>query len=249
MLREVADWNKLSSLRLCISAGEALPAPIYQAWKEKTGLETMDGVGSTEFGYIFLTNRPGHVHPGSSGKVLPEHKFRLVDEAGQDVSDARMGELWMSSPGIASYYYRNHAASKRTFVGEWLRTGDQYARDAQGVLTYQGRTDDLFKSGGIWVSPIQVESTLLEHPAVAEASVVAERDAQGLEKPVAYVVLKAGREATPETERHLREFSRERLAGYKCPKTFHFVSDLPKTTTGKIQRFKLRQQAAAQKSP
>ena len=249
MLREVADWNKLASLRLCISAGEALPAPIYEAWKEKTGLETMDGVGSTEFGYIFLTNRPGSVHPGSSGKVLPEHKFRLVDEAGQDVSDGQMGELWMSSPGIASYYYRNHAASKRTFVGEWLRTGDQYSRDEQGVLTYQGRTDDLFKSGGIWVSPIQVESALLEHPAVAEASVVAERDAQGLEKPVAYVVLKARREATPETERQLREFSRERLAVYKCPKTYHFVSDLPKTTTGKIQRFKLRQQAASQKSP
>ncbi|MBI4464423.1 MAG: benzoate-CoA ligase family protein, partial [Acidobacteria bacterium] len=249
MLREIEDWKKLSSLRLCISAGEALPAPIYLAWKEKTGLEIMDGVGSTEFGYIFLTNRPGQVHLGSSGTVLPEHKSRLVDESGNDVSDTQMGELWMSSPSIASYYFRNHAASKRTFIGDWLRTGDQYARNEQGALIYQGRTDDLFKSGGIWVSPIQVESTLLEHPAVAEASVVAERDQQGLEKPVAYVVLKAGGQTAAQMEHELREFTKNRLAPYKCPKAFYFVSDLPKTASGKIQRFKLRQQAASEKSP
>ena len=246
MLRENLDLGKLASLRLCVSAGEALPAPIYQQWKERTGLEIIDGVGSTEFGYIFLTNRPGQVVPGASGKVLPEHKFRLVDPAGNDAAPNEMGELWMSSPAISAYYFRNHAASKKTFVGEWLRTGDQYERDEQGVLIYQGRTDDLFKSGGIWVSPIQVESTLLAHPAVAEASVVAERDQEGLEKPIAYVVLKSGLAADAAMEQALRAFARERLAVYKCPKTFHFVSELPKTATGKIQRFKLRSQAAAE---
>ena len=243
MLREGFDPKKLASLRLCISAGEALPAPIYHQWKEKTGLEIIDGVGSTEFGYIFLANRPGQVVPGSSGTVFPEHKFRLVDPAGNDAGPGEMGELWMSSPSIAAYYFRNHTASKKTFLGEWLRTNDQYELGEGGVLTYQGRSDDLFKSGGIWVSPIQVESCLLAHPAVAEASVVAERDQQGLEKPIAYIVLKSGFEAGGTVADELRNFTRERLAVYKCPKNFYFVSELPKTATGKIQRFKLRQRA------
>lgn len=240
MLREEFDPKKLASLRLCVSAGEALPAPIYHQWKERTGLEIIDGVGSTEFGYIFVSNRPGQVIPGTSGTVFPEHKFRLVGPEGQDAKPGEMGELWVASPSIAAYYFRNHAASKKTFLGEWLRTNDQYECDENGILTYQGRSDDLFKSGGIWVSPIQVESTLLAHPAVAEASVVAERDEQGLEKPVAYVVLKAGFEANDGMAQQLRSFTRERLAVYKCPKAFHFVSELPKTATGKIQRFKLR---------
>ena len=248
MLREGFDPKKLASLRLCVSAGEALPAPIYHQWKEKTGLEIIDGVGSTEFGYIFLANRPGQVVPGSSGTVFPEHKFRLVDPAGNDAGPGEMGELWMSSPSMAAYYFRNHTASKKTFLGEWLRTNDQYELGEDGVLTYQGRSDDLFKSGGIWVSPIQVESCLLAHPAVAEASVVAERDQQGLEKPIAYIVLKSGFEAGDTVADELRNFTRERLAVYKCPKSFEFVSELPKTATGKIQRFKLRQRAAGQQA-
>jgi benzoate-CoA ligase len=243
MLREDLDPRKLASLRLCVSAGEALPAPIYQEWKRKTGLEVLDGVGSTEFGYIFLTNRPGDIHPGSSGRMLPEHKARLVNPDGGEVTGMDMGELYVSSPAVALYYHRNHAASKRAFVGEWLRTGDQYMRDEQGVFTYQGRSDDLFKSGGIWVSPIQIESTLLTHPAIAEASVVAQRNEQGFEKPVAYIVLKDGVAAGARIEQELRSFTKERLAVYKCPKAFHFVSELPKTATGKIQRFKLRTQA------
>jgi benzoate-CoA ligase len=249
MLREGFDTQKLASLRLCVSAGEALPAPIYHRWKEKTGLEIIDGVGSTEFGYIFLANRPGQVIPGSSGTVFPEHKFRLVDPAGSDARPGEMGELWMASHSIASYYFRNHEASKKTFLGEWLRTNDQYELSEGGVLTYQGRSDDLFKSGGIWVSPIQVESTLLAHPSVAEASVVAERDGQGLEKPIAYVVLKSGHSPDDGMAQELRNFTRERLAVYKCPKSFHFVSELPKTASGKIQRFKLRQRASAAEQP
>ena len=244
MLRDGFDEKRLASLRLCVSAGEALPAPIFERWKEKTGLEIIDGVGSTEFGYIFLANRPGQVVPGTSGTVFPEHKFRLLDPAGDDAGPGGMGELWMSAHSIAAYYFRNHEASKKTFLGEWLRTNDQYEMAEGGVLTYQGRSDDLFKSGGIWVSPIQVESTLLAHPAVAEASVVAERDRAGLEKPIAYVVLKSGHEAGDGMAKQLRDFVRERLAVYKCPKSFHFVKELPRTATGKIQRFKLRQQAA-----
>ena len=246
MLREGLDRGKLSSLRLCASAGEALPAPIYERWLQETGLQIMDGVGSTEVGYIFLSNRPGDVFPGTSGKILPGYKSRLVDPAGKDVAAGEVGELWVSSPSVAAFYWRNQPASSRTFLGEWLRTGDQYVCDQQGTFTYLGRTDDLFKSGGIWVSPIQVESALIEHPAVAEASVVAERDRAGLQKPIAYVVLKAGFEAGPSMEQQLRQFTKQRLAVYKCPKQFYFVSELPKTATGKIQRFKLRSQAAAE---
>ena len=243
MMRENLDLKKMRSVRLCVSAGEALPAPIYEEWLRRTGIQTMDGVGSTEFGYIFLSNTPADVAPGSSGKIIPPHRARLVGIEGNDVADGEVGELRVSSPAVAAYYWRNHASSKKTFVGEWVRTGDQYVRDENGNLIYQGRTDDLFKSGGIWVSPIQVESTLLEHPAVAEASVVAERDSQGLEKPVAYIVLKKGIESGEKMTLAMREFTRERLAVYKCPKAFHFVEELPKTATGKIQRFKLRAQA------
>ncbi|HWP84384.1 MAG TPA: benzoate-CoA ligase family protein, partial [Terriglobia bacterium] len=172
LLRENPDPKKLASLRLCVSAGEALPGSMYQEWKARTGLQILDGVGSTEFGYIFLSNRPDDVKLDSSGKVLPEHRYRLVDADGKDVEGEGAGELWISSPSIAAFYWTNHERSRKTFVGEWLRTGDQYVRDAAGYLSYQGRSDDLFKSGGIWVSPIQVESVLISHPAVAEASVV-----------------------------------------------------------------------------
>ena len=249
LLRENLDRTKLSSLRLCVSAGEALPGPIYTEWKEKTGLEILDGVGSTEFGYIFLSNRPGHVHLDSSGQVFPEHRFRLVNAEGDDVTDGELGELWLSSDSIAALYWANQEKTKKAFRGEWLLTGDQYARDKIGFLSYQGRSDDLFKCGGIWVSPIQIESTLLGHPAVGEASVVAERDAQGLEKPAAYIVLKPGAEANAKTEESLRAFAKEKLAAYKCPRSFHFVNELPKTATGKVQRFKLRKQSSSPQNP
>ena len=243
LLRECTEMKELNCLRLCISAGEALPAPIYEEWRRRTGLDILDGVGSTENGYIFLSNRPGEIWPGTSGKMLPGYGARLVNPEGHDVPDGEVGELQISSHSAAAFYWRNHAASKKTFVGEWLRTGDKYLRDAQGVYTYLGRADDMFKSGGFWVSPIQVESTLLEHPSVAEASVVAERDPNGLEKPVAYLVLRSGHQPSPELEEDLQRFTRQRLTAYKCPKTFRFVADLPKTASGKIQRFKLRTQS------
>lgn len=248
LLREDFDPRKFASLRFCISAGEALPGSMYEEWKSKTGLQILDGVGSTEFGYIFVSNRPESVQLDSSGKVLPEHKYRLVDAEGNDVTGEGMGELWMSSPSNAAFYWTNHERSRKTFVGEWLRTGDQYAIDAQGYLSYQGRSDDLFKCGGIWVSPIQVESVLISHPSVAEASVVAERDSQGLEKPVAYIVLKPDVAKNQQTEEALRQFTKDNLASYKCPRSFYFVDDLPKTATGKIQRYKLRSQGPAPRS-
>jgi benzoate-CoA ligase family protein len=249
LLRDDFDSKKLSSLRLCVSAGEALPGSMYEEWKAKTGLQILDGVGSTEFGYIFLSNRPESVQLDSSGQVLPEHNHRLVDSEGKDVKGAGMGELWMSSHSIAAFYWTSHERSKQTFVGEWLRTGDQYERDAQGNLSYQGRSDDLFKCGGIWVSPIQVESVLISHPSVGEASVVAERDAQGLEKPVAYIVLKTDIPKNAQTEEILRKFTKDNLASYKCPRSFYFVDDLPKTATGKIQRYKLRSHSHAAHNP
>jgi benzoate-CoA ligase len=249
LLREEFDRRKFASLRLCISAGEALPGTIYEEWKSRTGLQILDGVGSTEFGYIFLSNRPESVKLDSSGTVLPEHRHRLVDSEGKDVPGEGMGELWMASPSIAAFYWTNHERSKQTFVGEWLRTGDQYARDSEGNLSYQGRSDDLFKCGGIWVSPIQVESVLISHPSVAEASVVSERDPQGLEKPVAYIVLKDSVPRDSQTEEALRLFTRENLAAYKCPRSFYFVDDLPKTATGKIQRYKLRKQGQEAQRP
>ncbi len=245
LMRDDMDAKKLSSLRLCISAGEALPAQFFLEWKEKTGLEVIDGVGSTEFGYIFLTNRLGAIVPDSSGTVLPEHTSRLVKPDGTDADAGETGELWMSSPCTASYYWRNHEASKKTFYGEWLRTGDQYELSDQGTLSYHGRTDDLFKVGGIWVSPIQVESTLLSHPAVAEAAVVPHPDSQGLDKPAAFIVLKSGFSGDQKMADDLREFTRSQISHYKCPRQFHFVDDLPKTATGKIQRYKLRSQLAS----
>ena len=245
MLREDVDPEKLSSLRMCISAGEALPSTIFHQWMEKTGLQISDGIGSTEFGYCFITLPPGEAKPGISGKLIPGYKARLVDSAGYDVADGELGELWLSSHSSAAYYWRNQSASKKTFIGEWLRTGDQYTRDSEGYYTYHGRTDDIFKCSGMWVSPLQVESALLDNHFVAEAAVVAERDLEGLERPIAYVVLKTGFEGGTEMEQALLEFTKGRLASYKCPKTFHFVSELPKTSSGKVQRFKLRLQDLA----
>jgi benzoate-CoA ligase family protein len=240
LLRENLDVSKLKSLRMCISAGEALPSPIFNEWKDKTGLETIDGVGSTEFGYIYLCNLPGQIRLDTSGKVFPEHKFRLVNAEGNDAAPDELGELWVSSPATALFYWRNHERSKDTFVGEWLRTGDQYQLDKDGYFCYHGRSDDLFKAGGIWISPNQVETALLSHPAVLEAAVVAEKDAQGLEKPAAFVVVREGHEGNAQTEAALIHYTREILAHYKCPRHIHFVNDLPKTATGKIQRYKLR---------
>jgi benzoate-CoA ligase family protein len=227
-----------ASVRLAVSAGEPLPEPLYARWKALTGVEVLDGLGSTEVGYIYCSNLPGQVRPGSSGRMLGDHRARVVDECGQDVADAESGELWVAAASTALHYWNQRERTRRTFVGEWLRTGDRYIRDPDGYLWYQGRLDDVFKVSGQWVSPLEVESCLLEHPSVLECAVVESADRDGLIKPKAFVVA-APRASVDVAE--LQAFVRERLQPYKYPRWVEVVDELPKTASGKVQRFVLRE--------
>ncbi|MBI4012952.1 MAG: benzoate-CoA ligase family protein [Candidatus Rokubacteria bacterium] len=229
----------LSSLRLCVSAGEPLPVPLYERWVTRTRVECLDGLGATEVGYIFISNRPGAVRPGSSGQLLPGYRARLVDGDGGDVPPGTIGDLWMAGESLAAGYWNKHEKTKAAFVGEWYRTGDKYLADADGYYFYQGRADDLLRVGANWVSPLEVESCLLEHPAVAECAVVGGRDADGLEKPRAFVVLQPGASADG-LEETLRAHVRARLAPFKAPRWVTVIAELPKTATGKVQRYRLR---------
>lgn len=226
-----------SSLRLCVSAGEALPAPIWHAWKKRTGIDIVDGIGSTENYHIFLSNRPGDIRPGSSGKPFSGYELKIVDEEGKPVARGEVGNLLVKGETAAQFYLHQYARSQRTFIGEWLATGDKYYVDEDGYYWHAGRTDDMLKVGGIWVSPIEVESTLLSHPSVLECAVIGHADGSGLIKPKAIVVLKDGQTVTAED---LIVYCREQMADYKRPRWIEFVPELPKTATGKIQRFKLR---------
>jgi benzoate-CoA ligase len=225
------------SLRCCISAGEALPPQIAKGFKEKTGIDILDGIGSTEMLHIFLSNRPGDLRYGTTGKAVPGYELRLVDEQGNDVKQGELGELLIKGPTAADLYWNNRVKSRGTFVGEWTRSGDKYTMDADGFYAYGGRTDDMLKVGGIWVSPAEVEAALVSHDAVLEAAVVGQEDEQKLVKPKAFVVLKPGKQATTE---ELQNYVKSKLAPYKYPRWIEFASELPKTATGKIQRFKLR---------
>jgi benzoate-CoA ligase len=225
------------SLRSCISAGEALPAQIAKSFKEKTGIDILDGIGSTEMLHIFLSNRPGDYRAGTTGKAVPGYELRLVDEQGNDVKQGELGELLIKGPTAANLYWNNRAKSRSTFVGEWTRSGDKYSQDADGYYAYGGRTDDMLKVSGIWVSPAEVEAALVSHEAVLEAAVVGHEDEQKLVKPKAFVVLKPGKQATTE---ELQNYVKSKLAPYKYPRWIEFATELPKTATGKIQRFKLR---------
>lgn len=229
----------LGSLRLCVSAGEALPAPLCTRWRELTGVEILDGVGSTEVGYIFLSNRPGRSRPGASGEIIPGYQARLVDEDGQQVPAGEVGDLWVCGRSTAARYWNQHERSKATFVGDWMKTGDKYYRDDDGYYVYSGRSDDMLKVSGLWVSPMEVEAALLSHAAVAEAAVVGALDDAGLIKPRAFVVLHEA-EPSPELGLELQDWVKGHLAPYKYPRTVEFVTELPKTATGKIQRYRLR---------
>ena len=245
ILREHEAGNlkiDLSSIRCCVSAGEALPAAIYDRWRERFGVEILDGIGSTEFGYIYIQNLPGHARPGSSGQVLPGYRAKIVDEDENPVPDGEIGELYMQSDSFAAQYWRKRERSKETFRGPWLKTGDRYTRDSDGYYYYAGRGDDMFKTSGQWVSPIEVEGVLLRHSAVAEAAVVGFQDADGLTKPRAYVVLKPSIEPTNDLVGVLQDHCKGELAPdyYKYPRAILFVGELPKTATGKIQRYRLR---------
>lgn len=242
---EVKDTEKkydLSSLRICTSAGEALPTEIFNEWKERFGLEILDGIGSTELLHIFISNRPGDVKPGSSGKVVPGYQARIVDDEGEEVPDGKIGTLLVHGESTALYYYRHSEKTKTSMLGEWFNTGDKYRRDAEGYYYYRGRSDDMLKVGGIWVSPIEVEDALVSHPAVLEAAVVAKKDEHYLVKPKAFVVLKKGKHASEKLKNDIKAFVKKSIAPYKYPRWIEFVKALPKTTTGKIQRYKLREE-------
>jgi benzoate-CoA ligase len=231
----------LSSLRICTSAGEALSKEIFFEWKERFGLEILDGIGSTELLHIFISNRPGDVKPGSSGKLVPGYQARIVDDKGNEVPDGEVGTLQVKGESTAAYYYRHHDKTKTSMLGEWFDTGDKYYRDAEGYYYYCGRGDDMLKVGGIWVSPIEVEDALVSHPAVLEAAVVAKKDEHNLVKPKAYIVLKKGYPPSEELATDIQAFVKKNIAAYKYPRWIEFVSDLPKTSTGKIERYKLRE--------
>jgi len=227
--------DSFSSVRYAVSAGEPLPASLFERFRARFGLEILDGIGSTEALHIFLSNRPGDIRPGTTGKAVPGYDVEVRDALGNVVPDNQPGALHVRGESIALGYWHRTDASRQVFQGEWLVTGDTYVRNDEGYYTCLGRNSDMLKAGGIWVSPAEVESRLLEHPAVREAAVVGVADADGLDKPVAVVVVGEGAD-----EDELVAWCREGLAHFKAPRKVVFVQDLPKTATGKLQRFKVR---------
>jgi benzoate-CoA ligase len=228
------------ALRLCTSAGEALPEEIGRSWTARTGVEIVDGIGSTEMLHIFLSNRPGSCRYGTTGKPVPGYRVRLLDEKDHEVSPGEMGDLCVSGPTSAAYYWNNREKTQSTFLGEWVKTGDRFRQNADGDYVYCGRSDEMLKVGGVWVSPTEVESALISHHAVLEAAVVGAMDENELVKPKAYVVVKPGVKLRPELALELKNFVKSRLAPYKCPRWIEFLDELPKTATGKIRHHVLR---------
>jgi 4-hydroxybenzoate-CoA ligase len=235
-------------LRQCVSAGEALPAELGQRWKETVGAEILDGIGSTEMLHIFLSNRPDDIRYGTSGKPVPGYDAKIVDDNGHELGAGEIGELIVRGPSAAEGYWNQRGRSRRTFAGEWTYTGDKYLRDAEGYYQYCGRTDDMFKVSGIWVSPFEVEAALASHEAVLEAAVIGEADDDKLVKPKAYVVLKPGIVADERLIEALKAHVKASAGLWKYPRWIEFRNELPKTATGKIQRFKLREESAAQRA-
>ena len=245
--REGQDFD-LSSIRYAVSAGEALPPALFERFKQRFGVEILDGIGSTEILHIFISNRPGDIRPGSSGRLVAGYEARIVDEEGRDVRPGDIGNLLIAGDSTCAGYWNKHEKTKATIEGRWIRTGDKYYQDDEGYFWYAGRSDDMLKVGGIWVSPVELENTMIEHPAVHECGVGARADHDGLLKPYAFVVLRAGVERTPELAAELQQFVRSKLADYKRPRWVAFIDELPKTATGKLQRYKLRERAAQSES-
>jgi len=233
------------ALRLCSSAGEALPKDIGERFTARYGCEIIDGIGSTEMLHIFISNRPGDVAYGTTGKPVPGYRVELRGEDGKPVADGEIGDLFIQGPSSALMYWANRAKSAETFQGAWTKSGDKYLRDANGNYVYAGRSDDMLKVSGQYVSPFEVEATLVKHPAVLEAAVIGAPDENGLTRSKAFVVLKEGRGGSPELEAELKAFVKGELAPYKYPRAIQFISELPKTATGKIQRFRLREMEEA----
>ena len=237
---EIGPGAGSDRLRLCISAGEALPAALGERWREVVGVDILDGIGSTEMLQTFMSNRPGDVRYGSTGKPVPGYDVKIVDEAGHELPHGEIGELIVRGPSAGEGYWNQRAKSRRTFAGEWTYTGDKYVRDQDGYYYYCGRTDDMFKVNGMWVSPFEVEAALISHEAVLEAAVIGIEDGDGLVKPKAFIVLKNGYAADEALLEMLKVHVKDRAGPWKYPRWIDIRPDLPRTATGKIQRFKLR---------
>ena len=231
----------LSSVRWAVSAGEALPVVIFHRFQERFGVQILDAIGSTEALHMIIANRPGHVRPGSSGQVIPGFEARIVDENNRHAAAGEIGNLMVKADSVCAYYWNQHEKTKDTIEGHWIRTGDKYYQDGDGYFWYAGRSDDMLKVSGVWVSPIEIESVLLEHVAVHEAAVVARPDEHQLPRTVACVVVREGVEANPALASELQAFVERRLASFKRPHQIEFYTELPKTATGKLQRFRLRE--------
>lgn len=243
--REGVDFD-LSSLRIAVSAGEALPPALFDRFKQRFGLEIIDGIGSTEALHMFISNRPGAVRAGSSGQLVAGYEAAILDSTRQPVDVGEIGNLWIKGDSVCASYWNKHEQTKETIEGGWLRTGDKYTQDVDGYFWYAGRSDDMLKVGGQWVSPVEVENALLQHPDVQECGVVGREDHDALVKPMAFVVLRPGVEGSATRGMELEQFVRAKLADYKRPRWVAFLPELPKTATGKIQRFKLRQLASSE---
>jgi len=244
--QEGARERDLSSIRQCVAAAEALPAEVWRRWKEAFGLTIIDGIGSTELLHIYCSNRPDEVRPGSSGKPVPGYEVKILDVDGTPAPDGEAGDMYVKGDSALAFYWRQHERTKRSLLGEWFFSGDRYRRDADGFFWYEGRSDDMIKVSGLWVSPIEVEGVLLEHPAVGESAVVGV-EVDGFMKIKAFVIAKG--EGSPELVSELQEHCKSRLQRYQYPHLIEFVSELPKTITGKIQRYKLRELPAAGAAP
>jgi benzoate-CoA ligase len=243
---EGARGRDLSSLRQCVAAAEALPAEVWRRWKEAFGLTIIDGIGSTELLHIYCSNRPDEVRPGSSGKPVPGYELKILDLDGAPVPDGEAGDMYVKGDSALAFYWRQHEKTKRSVLGEWFFSGDRYRRDADGFYWYEGRSDDMIKVSGLWVSPIEVEGVLLEHPAVGESAVVGV-EVDGFMKIKAFIIAKV--DGTPELAAELQEHCKSRLQRYQFPHLVEFVPELPKTLTGKIQRYKLRELSASDAAP
>jgi len=239
--REDGAEFDLSSVRHAISAGEALPAPLFERFKQRFGVEILDSLGSTETLQMVIANRPGEARPGSSGKIIPGYEAKIIDDQGNVVAPGEIGNLLIKGDSTCAGYWNQHEKTKETFDGHWFHTGDKYYQDDDGYFWYAGRANDLFKVNGRWLSPAEVESALIAHPAIREAAVIARDDEAGLAKPAAYVVVNAGFNPSDHLARDLQDWVAKKIGGYKRPRWIEFLAELPKTATGKLQRFKLRE--------
>jgi benzoate-CoA ligase len=250
MLQEAERTSyDLSSVRLAASAAEPLPAHIFRRWKERFGVEILDGIGSTEVLHIYLSARPGKVRPGSTGQAVHGYELALVDDAGQPVPTGAIGDLMVAGPSTAQRYWNRQDLTLSRMRGRWFFTGDKYTIDSDGYYWYAGRSDDLFRVSGQWVSPIEVESALIEHPCVLEAAVIASEETTNLQVPKAFVVLRDGHVGGTELVRELQDFVKQRITPYKYPRLIEFLPELPKSAAGKLLRYKLREKESANRKP